>query len=109
MSTADEAVERISTHQQCKLFGCDLIDLLRREGRYSGVWFGYELLLAADHLERLALRTSSERTEKLEAALEVISSQAICYGMRADENELRDWLKFISETADATLSEKAEQ
>jgi hypothetical protein len=37
-------------------------------------------------------------------ALTAISGQAICYGMAAEENELRDWLKFISETAEAALS-----
>lgn len=31
----------------------DLIALLRREGRYSGVWFGPHMLKACDELERL--------------------------------------------------------
>lgn len=48
-------VERLSTERQLELFGSDLIDLLRREGRYSGIWFADSLLRAADHLERLAL------------------------------------------------------
>jgi hypothetical protein len=41
---------------------------------------------------------------ELVEALTAISGQAICYGMAAEENELRDWLKFISETAETALS-----
>jgi hypothetical protein len=39
---------------QLKLFGCDLIDLLRREGNHSRVWFAGRLLQAADELEAFA-------------------------------------------------------
>lgn len=51
--------------------------------------------------------TRTTPTDGLREALEAISSQAICYGMSASEDELRDWLKFISETADAALATPA--
>jgi hypothetical protein len=51
----DNVVERLSTDQQCAMFGNDLVDLLRREGRYSGVWFAEHLLQAADYIEQAAL------------------------------------------------------
>lgn len=44
--------EALSTERQLALFGCDLVDLLRREGRHSGVWFADSLLKAADVIER---------------------------------------------------------
>jgi hypothetical protein len=47
---------------------------------------------------------AADTIEALVEALSAIASQAICYGMSADETELRDWLKFISETAETALS-----
>jgi len=58
MSAPD--LPRLTTAQQCELFGCDLIDLLRREGRHSGVWFADRLLQAADELESAVLRARGE-------------------------------------------------
>ena len=49
-----EAMVRLTTEQQCKLFGSDLIDLLRREARHGGIWFADKLLQAADELEARA-------------------------------------------------------
>jgi hypothetical protein len=49
-------------------------------------------------------RIPDPEAAKLREALTAIGSQAICYGMKADETELRDWLKFISETAEAALN-----
>jgi hypothetical protein len=46
---------------------------------------------------------AADTIEALVEALSAIASQAICYGMSADETELRDWLKFISETAETAL------
>lgn len=51
-----------------------------------------------------ALTTLHSQLERVTEALGTISSQAICYGMRADETELRDWLKHISETAEEALA-----
>lgn len=63
-------------------------------------WLGDQLL---------NLPTAKLSSEALVEALKAISSQAICYGMRADEAELRDWLKFISETAEAALAGRGER
>lgn len=44
-----------------KLVPFGLVDLLRREGRHSGVWFADKLLLAADTIERLAALRASQQ------------------------------------------------
>lgn len=50
-----------------------------------------------------ALSAQASRVAELEGALERIGSQAICYGMTADESELRDWLKNISDIAESAI------
>lgn len=66
-------------------------------GRQERAWDAYCIAVdqAQDNGAKLALALD---------ALEKIGSQAVCYGMAAEEAELRDWLQFISETAEAALA-----
>ena len=122
MTTEQEKL-RLTTEQQCKLFGCDLIDLLRREGRHSGVWFGDKLLQAADELEaRSTTPPSAGEYQDVIAGLEALSlivggeesafvdkaADAIRTLIAREEEQKREWAfvwKWIERAGfDASLS-----
>ena len=57
-----------------------------------------------DRNQEMLAYAFASHADPLRRALEEISSQAICYGMAADEAELREWLRHIFETAERVIA-----
>lgn len=64
----------VTTEQQLRLFGNDLIDLFRREGHHGGLWYGDRLLQAADELEAHARHRLAQSTPEPAGAQEAIET-----------------------------------